>query len=341
MVKITPSPPPRRVVGAAEVQFYCAWFCPFAQRAWIALEEKNVHYDYVECTLYRGDASTKVALTVAEKAALNPEFVAASPNGLVPAVRHGNAAVDDSHVVVEYVDGAFAGPPLLPSDPAEKARVRGAVAYFDDKVRPHFYAMLMAQDAPKQRAACDALRHNWGLLAERFAPASEGPYFLGARFSFFDVATLPWFQRLEPVLGTYRDFELPEAGRDAGWDRLRTWFDACVARPTVRRTLADREALVGNYVGYASGKATSKVARDIRRSGLLGLMHRGAGEHATNLRLSLLPVPVAAAAAFAAWLGVPARSSALGAAALLGFAVATALERGFFRALYTRRIASD
>ena len=37
---------------AAKPQLYCAWFCPFAQRAWIALNEKQVDYEYVETDPY-------------------------------------------------------------------------------------------------------------------------------------------------------------------------------------------------------------------------------------------------------------------------------------------------
>jgi glutathione S-transferase len=38
--------------GEAEVDFFCSWFCPFAQRAWIALEEKGVRYTYREVNPY-------------------------------------------------------------------------------------------------------------------------------------------------------------------------------------------------------------------------------------------------------------------------------------------------
>lgn len=37
---------------SAAITLFCSWFCPFAQRAWIALEEKNVSYQYVEVNPY-------------------------------------------------------------------------------------------------------------------------------------------------------------------------------------------------------------------------------------------------------------------------------------------------
>ena len=148
--------------------------------------------------LYKGDASTKLALPLSEKARLNPGFVECSPFGLVPAIRdhrRGGATVHDSVVVVEYIDGAFAGPTLLPDDPVERARVRAACSFFDEKVRSPFYKILMAQDAQGQSAAATALSENWAALAELMAPLEAGPFFLGERFSFFECAVLPWFIR--------------------------------------------------------------------------------------------------------------------------------------------------
>ena len=54
------------------IKLYCSWFCPFAQRAWIALEEKGIDYQYVEINPYEVDNSepggyTKKALQLAEK----------------------------------------------------------------------------------------------------------------------------------------------------------------------------------------------------------------------------------------------------------------------------------
>ena len=42
------------------VTLYSTWFCPFAQRGWIAAEELGVDYEWVEVELYEGGAHTKV-----------------------------------------------------------------------------------------------------------------------------------------------------------------------------------------------------------------------------------------------------------------------------------------
>lgn len=213
------------------LKLFSAWFCPFAQRAQIALEEKGVPYEYVECELYEGDASSKVALSLVEKRRRNAAFVEASPLGLVPALHDARAGarVHESHVCVAYVDEAFAhaGPPLLPSDPAARARVRCAVAYFDDKVRPMFYALLLRRTTAERAQAAAELTAGWAVLAARMAPESEGPFFLGECFSVFECAVLPWFQRLECVLGHYRGYELPD---EPAYARLRVWFCACCDR---------------------------------------------------------------------------------------------------------------
>jgi glutathione S-transferase len=102
-----------------------------------------------------------------------------------------------------------------------------------------------------------SLNEGWAELASRFAPVSEGPYFMGQCFSAFECAVLPWFQRLSSVLSTYRDYELPEG---EPFDRLRAWYAACLARPSFASTIANRERLVANYIGYADNRATSDCA---------------------------------------------------------------------------------
>mmetsp|Transcript_6363 Transcript_6363/g.10049 ORF Transcript_6363/g.10049 Transcript_6363/m.10049 type:complete len:112 (+) Transcript_6363:310-645(+) len=45
----------KRSQSSSSTLLYCSWFCPFAQRAWIAMEEKDIDYKYVEVNPYEVD----------------------------------------------------------------------------------------------------------------------------------------------------------------------------------------------------------------------------------------------------------------------------------------------
>ncbi|KAH6914022.1 glutathione S-transferase [Coprinopsis sp. MPI-PUGE-AT-0042] len=110
-----------------ELVFYAGWFCPFAQRAWIALEEKQIPYQYQETNPYKKD----------------PEFLAINPKGLVPAVTYKGRALYESLVLSEFFDDAFpsSGTKLLPSDPIERAYARIWIDYipFTDEIKGPFF----------------------------------------------------------------------------------------------------------------------------------------------------------------------------------------------------------
>jgi len=55
------------------------WFCPFVQRAWIALEEGKVPYQYKEVNPYKKE----VCLSVMQSNT-KPSYLAINPKGLVP-----------------------------------------------------------------------------------------------------------------------------------------------------------------------------------------------------------------------------------------------------------------
>ncbi len=90
-------------------KFYNGWFCPFAQRAWIALVHKGVKFEYIEQDPYNK----------------SPEWLAINPVGLVPAIVHNGNTIRESSICIEYVDEAWPeGRRIMPRDPFERAHQR-------------------------------------------------------------------------------------------------------------------------------------------------------------------------------------------------------------------------
>eukprot|EP00636_Phaeomonas_parva_P017741 CAMPEP_0118868874 /NCGR_PEP_ID=MMETSP1163-20130328/12338_1 /TAXON_ID=124430 /ORGANISM="Phaeomonas parva, Strain CCMP2877" /LENGTH=323 /DNA_ID=CAMNT_0006803671 /DNA_START=179 /DNA_END=1146 /DNA_ORIENTATION=+ len=268
----------RTADAAAPVTFYGGWYCPFAQRAWYALEEKNVPYHYVEVNPYEVDPScpggyTKQALPLAEKARLMPEFIAASPRGLVPALEvPGAGAVWESLHVVRFIDEQFDGPPLLPADPMRRAHVGIWADHTTDRMVKTFYTMLTVPDEEKRESA----RKDFFEECRRFARAMHpaGPYFLGEQVCMVDIALAPFYQRFLWVGGHYRDLVFPT--QEPEFQRLERWWDAISKRPAFKRTIVSQGRLISSYRQYARNEGNSEFARNLRAS-LGATSKRGGG----------------------------------------------------------------
>ena len=227
-------------------KLYSAWFCPFAQSAWIALLAKGTEFDYVEKDPYNK----------------TPELLAANPRGLVPVIIHNEKSFYESSVCIEYVEDAFPGEPrLLPVDPYERAHARIWGDFLGKKIIPSFYALLMKQSKEEQEEITTQLTAQ--LLEFMKAMHPDGPFFQGDKFGFVDIMLAPHTARFF-ILKHYRGFELPESGE---FERFHKWWEATRNVPAVKDTLQDEAKLLGNYKKYAHATSNSRVAQAIRKDG--------------------------------------------------------------------------
>jgi len=82
-----------------------------AFRVRIALNLKRLDYETAVIHLLRNDQT-------------KPDYLAVNPQGLVPTLDDRGRTLIQSLAIIEYLDETYPDPPLLPKDPAERARVR-------------------------------------------------------------------------------------------------------------------------------------------------------------------------------------------------------------------------
>ncbi len=248
---------------------YSSWFCPFAQRAWIAAEESGVNYKWVEINPYYVDSTrlggyTKKSKKLDEKKEEFPDFVETSPRGLVPALREDRGDKDpvrlwESLPVSEYIDAVYGGGKLVDrNDPYQVARQQIWCGHCTDRIQKKYYQALVSQDKTVEKACVEDFYEECRALAR--AMKDTGPYFDGAIFSLVDVALAPFWQRILTVGPFYFGLTLPS--EEPEFQRLEQWWKAVSTRPSVAATIVCESRLVSTYSDYSKNEATSDAARN-------------------------------------------------------------------------------
>lgn len=239
--------------------------CPFAQRAWISLLEKQIPFESKmvplsgELKKMEAAKSTKgsqwESYNVEECFKLKEEYKAKiNSTGEVPTlIDQDGTIVPESDVVPWYLDCKYPnyGEKLLPSEPKKLARMKIMMKIIGPTIG-NLYGLLKNQDASKDDDMIDSIHSK---LKKIMSLADEkGPYLLGNEVSYVDIMLMPFYDRFRNLLPHYRNRELFPSG-DARWQK---WADAVTSRESFKKTSQPKEFLIEAYAGYAGARGQSK-----------------------------------------------------------------------------------
>lgn len=228
-----------------DIQLYSAAVCPFAQRTRILLHEKGLDYQTHEIDLKNKP----------------DDFLKISPHGKVPVLLCGGDRIWESAIINEYLEEVFPSPSLMPAEPGLRALVRIWIDFANTRFTTAFYKLLLTQTSEGQADwRAEMTKHLWFIDQRGFQELStEGPYWLGDRFSLLDITYYPWFERWA-ALEHYRGLGIPE-----DCQRIKQWWKVMGDRPAIQATAQSPEYHVEQYAKYANDTTTGNTAQEMKR----------------------------------------------------------------------------
>ena len=244
------------------VELYHFWSSVCSVRCRMALEEKGIEWTSRYIDLFKFDQ-------------MQPGYPTINPDGLVPTLVHNGAPVRESTVINEYIDAAFEGPKLVPTDPLEQARMREFVRRCEDGFdaivkltmvkyilpklknrwsieelmkqaarRPMKYYQDVHSRAVRGEITDDELAKSRetieDLLDHLERILDRGPWIVGDQFTLADIAVAPYMFRLSAL------------GADQFWSHNRRpkvseWYARLSARPAFRTAVSWPDESGGGY----------------------------------------------------------------------------------------------
>lgn len=175
---------------------------------------------------YKGIVYEQVAHHLRKGEQRDPAYLAINPQGLVPAlIDEAGNRLTQSPAILEWLEEVHPEPPLLPSDPAGRARVRALAAMIGCEIHP-LNNLRVLGDLKSRFGADDATVADWfrhwvgetfGPLEARLAGESET-----GRFCHGDTPTLADIYLYAQVINNRR-FEVD----NAAWPTIMRIFGIC------------------------------------------------------------------------------------------------------------------
>jgi maleylacetoacetate isomerase len=183
------------------VTLYSFFRSSAAYRVRIAFNLKGLGYDTVAIHLQKEGGQNR-----------KPAYRAINPQMRVPALKLDSGEIlTQSLAIIEYLDEVHPQPPLLPSDPVERAQVRALAQLVACDIHPLNNVgplRYLKNELGQDQSRIDAWYHHW--VHEGFdaleAMVAPGPYAFGADVTLADICLVPQLanaRRLKVPLDPY------------------------------------------------------------------------------------------------------------------------------------------
>ncbi|XP_072044775.1 glutathione S-transferase omega-1-like [Amphiura filiformis] len=213
---------------------YSMRFCPFAERARLVLQAKNIPYELVNVYLWD-----------------KPEWFAdKNPNTVVPVLEQDGKIVYESLIVADYLDALYPDQrPLYSKDAYQKAQDKMVIAFFQDKVMGSFLKLLKGEN----QEAKEKLLTELGKLGEKLKDRGTN-FFGGDQPGMVDFVIWPFFTRFRSFWVLGENADLPDS-----LPVLQTWKARMMEDPTVKSTIIPEKSLNAYASNYRSSNPTFMV----------------------------------------------------------------------------------
>jgi glutathione S-transferase len=188
---------------------------PRARKVRIALAEKGLPYEKVTVDITKGDQK-------------KPEFLAINPNGKVPALQDDGTSIYESSIIMEYLNDKYPNPPLLPTDPGQRARARVLLHYgdnpFDSACATIVGEVFFKPKGQSDQNVITKAKQDLTSCFERLEKELGNNDYLAGTFSLADISFASW----APLFGPLQ-VEVP-----SNCPRVKAWFTRIAERAGVK-----------------------------------------------------------------------------------------------------------
>ncbi|XP_065864901.1 probable glutathione S-transferase [Euphorbia lathyris] len=171
-----------------EVKLLGAWFSPYSYRVIWALKLKGIPFEYVEEDVFNKSCMLLHYNPVHKK---------------IPVLVHGGKPINESMIIIEYLDETWPHHPLLPSHPYERALARFWVKFIEVK-GSSMWKILPSGGEEQEKAVKGTLEMLKTIEEEAMGLIGENKYFGGENIGIVDIAFGPlahWLGMIEKTVG--------------------------------------------------------------------------------------------------------------------------------------------